>query len=262
MHSYLRSRRSFAPRRAVSAGLMSALVLLATPAFAQEPGWHAAVEANASSFFGATSQTLTALAGSASHDGEGFTADAQLKFRYGEAEDENAVKFVNARGLSVTTSVDVAPHGRFSPFVLFSGETSLEARIASRLSGGAGAKWIFAKTSTGTASMSLAVLGERTAALADTIAKSIASVARYSWRVKMNQQLDDRVSLSHVTSYAPIVNAPSQYTITSTTVGSYALSKPVALTVTFTDNYDSQAVLRGAPGNNSGSLLFGVRGSF
>jgi hypothetical protein len=110
--------------------------------------------------------------------------------------------------------------------------------------------------------VSFAVLGERTAALADTVAHEIVGVARYSWRVKMDQRLDDRVSLSHVTFYAPIVNAPSQYTITSTTVGSYALSKPVALTVTFTDNYDSQAILRGAPGNNNGSLLFGVRGSF
>jgi hypothetical protein len=38
--------------------------------------------------------------------------------------------------------------------------------------------------------------------------------------------------------------------------------EPVALTLTFTDHFDSQAVLRGAPGNNTGASLFGIRGSF
>lgn len=262
MHSSHSHSRFLTRGRRAAIGL--AVVALQFPgiAVAQQPGWHSVIEANASTFFGATSQTLTALAAAVSHGGEGFTADAHVKFRYGEAEDANKVKSVNARGVSVSTSVDIAPHGRFSPFVLFDGETSLEARIASRLSGGAGAKWVFAKTDGGAASLSLAVLGERTAALADTLSPRIKGVARYSWRVKMDQRLDDKFSVSHATFYAPIVNAPEQFTVTSTTVGSYALSKPVALTVTFTDNYDSQAVLRGAPGNNNGSLLFGVRGSF
>ncbi|HVX39269.1 MAG TPA: DUF481 domain-containing protein [Gemmatimonadaceae bacterium] len=252
----------FARRWLAPLALAIAAFQLPSPVLAQNPGWHSVLEANASTFFGATSQTLTALAADVSHGGEGFTADAHFKFRYGEAEDAKKVKSVNARGVSVSTSVDVAPHGRFSPFVMFTGETSLEARIESRFSGGAGAKWMFAKSSTGSASVSLAVLGERTAALADTLTSRIKGVARYSWRVKMDQRLDDKVSVSHATFYAPIVNSPEQFTVTSTTVGSYALSKPVALTVTFTDNYDSQAELRGAPGNNNGSLLFGVRGSF
>ncbi len=262
MHSSRRCPGSFARRWLVRAGIALASLPLPDRAFAQDAGWHSVVEANASTFFGATSQTLSALAASVSHDGDAFSADANLKFRYGEAEDANKVKFVNARGIGIATSLDIAPHDRFSPFLLATGETSLEARIASRFSGGAGAKWVFAKSNTGSASVSLAVLGERTAALNDTLAASITGVARYSWRLKMSHRLDERLAVSHVTFYAPIVNAPSQYTVVTTTVGSYALSKPVALTLTFTDSYDSQANLRGAPGNNTGSLLFGVRGSF
>ncbi len=228
---------------------------------AQKAGWHSTVEANASTLFGATSQTLMSLAAGLSHTGDGFSSDATFAFRYGESEDDQRVKFVNARGWAVNLSVDGTPNGRVSPFVSASTEASLEKRIASRSSGGVGAKWVFAKSNTGSANISAAILGERTVALSDT-AVSATSVARWSWRVKMVQRIDDRLSLSHVTYYGPRFNVPSQYTITSTSVGSFAINKAVALTLTFNDNFDSQARQRGAPTNNDGSLLFGVRGTF
>jgi hypothetical protein len=228
----------------------------------QQQGWHSVVEANASTLFGATSQTLTALAGDVSDNRDHLAADFNVKFRYGEAEDANRVKFVNARGIDIAASADIAPKERFSPFFLGAGQTSLEARIASRVSGGAGAKWTFAKSNTGSASLSLALLGERTAALADTLGRSVETNLRYSWRVKMDQRIDDKLSVSHVTFYAPIASALSRYTITSTTVASYAVRKPLALTLTFSDNYDSQAASRGASENNNGAVLFGVRGTF
>lgn len=241
--------------------LIVLLLSHSTAAFAQESAWHATVEANASTLFGASSQTLTSAALGLSHVGEGFTADARLAFHYGESEDENQIKFVAARGWSATASVDGTPQGRFSPFFSLAAEASLEKRLASRRSAGAGAKWVFARSSSGSASVSVAILGERTVALSDT-AIPPTRAARWSWRMKMQQKVDDRLSFTHVTFYAPFVNAPAQYTITSTSVGSYAITKAVGLALTFTDNYDSQARLRGAPTNNDGSLLFGVRGTF
>jgi hypothetical protein len=248
--------------------VLSLTALMAASAFqrtagAQAPtvGWHSIVEANASTLFGATSQTLTALAGTISHTSDEFTADAGLKFRYGESEDANRVKFVNARGWELTTSVDVLPKTRLSPFFFASSEASLEKRIDNRSAGGVGAKWIFAQSNTGTASLSLAVLGEHTAPLSDTAVAST-NVARFSWRIKMTQKVDDRLSVSHVTFYAPVVNAPGRYTITSTSVGAFSFNKAVALTLTFTDNFDSEARGRGAPSNNDGSLLFGIRGAW
>ena len=254
-----------APRRIRAAlyAVATVAVIETTPnaARAQERPWRSEIEANASALFGATSQTLAALTTALSHDGKALSANASFKFRYGESEDQDRVKFVSARGWAVTTSVDFTPKDRFSPFFFASVEASLEKAIANRRAGGAGAKWVFAKSNTGSASVSLAILGERTAALSDT-AVAPTRVARWSWRAKMNQRVDDRLSLTHVTFYAPIVNAPSQYTITSTSVGSYAINKTVALTLTFTDNYDSQARMRGARANNDGSLLFGIHGTF
>ncbi len=230
-------------------------------ALAQRDGWHSAVEANASTLFGASSQTLAALAAALSHGGEGFTADASFKFRYGESEDVNHIKFVSTRGWAATISVDATPKGRLSTFFSGAAEASLEKRIASRRSGGVGEKWVFAKSNTGSANLSVALLGERTVALSDTAVEPV-SVARWSWRVKTDQRVADKLTFTHITFYSPIFNAPSQFTINSTSVGSYAINKTMAFTLTFTDNYDSQASSRGAPTNNDGSFLFGVRASF
>ena len=105
------------------------------------------------------------------------------------------------------------------------------------------------------------MLGERTATLSDT-AIPATRVARWSWRVKTEHKVHDNLSLSHVTFYAPVINAPAHFTIASTSVGAYSINPAVAFTLTFTDNYDAQAVTRGAPSNNDGALLFGVRGTF
>ena len=80
--------------------------------------------------------------------------------------------------------------------------------------------------------------------------------------MKTKQHVGERVGFTHVTFYAPQVNAFDRYTITSTSMGSYSMTKAVALTLTFIDNFDSQARSRGALANNDGSLLFGVRGKF
>ena len=230
-------------------------------AFAQKTGWNSTVEANGNVLFGATSQTLTSLDGDFAHSGPGFSADLGIKFRYGESEDEQQVKFVSSRSWAATMSVDIRPQARVSPFAFGSAGASLEKRIDHRESGGVGAKWTFAQTNTGKASVSLAVLGERTLPLSDTLTHAT-SLARWSWRVKLNQRVDDRISFTHVTFYQPAIDALSRYIFTSTSVGSYAINTGVALTLTFTDNYDSDARARGARANNDGSLLFGVRATF
>ncbi len=234
------------------------LLAIAPPARAQKPRWNSILEASASALFGASSQTVGAFTAGVSHNGAMFDADASVKFRYGEAEDQEKGTFVTTRSWIVATSIDALPDGRVSPFFFGSAESSLEKRIAGRYSGGAGAKWVPAKSSTGLASVSAGLLGEYTSALSDTAIAST-TLVRWSWRLKMQQKLDDRLSLSHSTFYAPVVSAPEQYTITTTSVGSLTLTSSIALTLTFTDNYDNQARTRGAPSNNDGSLLFGIR---
>ena len=211
--------------------------------------------------FGAASQSLATAAGAVSHGGESFTADASLKFRYGESEDAQQIKFVSARGWSAAASADLTPSSRIVPFFFLSSEGSLEKRISNRSAGGIGTKWVFAKSNAGATSISLALLGERTAALSDTTIP-VESVVRWSWRVKSEYKVREQLSLSHVTFYAPVVQDPAEYTVTSTSVGAYSLNSAVALTLTFNDNYDSRARLRGAPSNNDGALLFGIRSTF
>jgi hypothetical protein len=260
-----RLRPRFRRRPRISTRVLAHAALLATlitsNAAAQPGGWSSVVEASASTLFGAMSQTLASLATTVSHDGQRLAADASMKFRYGESEGEDRNTFVSSRSWAATMAVDALPEGRVSPFILGSAEASLEKRIASRVSGGAGAKWVFAKSNTGKASVSVALLGERTAAMSDTLIPP-SSVVRWSWRAKLDQRIDERLSFTHVTFYGPVLNAPGRYTVMSTSVGSYAINKAVALTMTFVDNYDSQARARGAPTNNDGSLLFGVRGAF
>jgi hypothetical protein len=242
-----------------------ALFLLALPAATAaaqaDSGWHTTVEANASLLFGAVRQTLTASALSLAHDDDRFAASAFIRFRYGESEDDARNTFVSSRGWLLSGTGDFLPKSRVSPFFFVTSEASLEKRIDNRSSGGAGAKWTFAKSATGSASVSLALLGERTKALSDS-AIPIARLVRWSWRAKTEQRVGEKLTLSHVTFYAPQADAPSNYTITSTSSGAYALNAKMALTITFNDNYDSKARSRGALSNNDGALLFGLRSTF
>jgi hypothetical protein len=65
-----------------------------------------------------------------------------------------------------------------------------------------------------------------------------------------------------VTFYQPQVNRVSRYTIRSTTTVAADLTSRTALTLTFSDLYDSESRGRGARTNNDGQLLFGVSAAF
>ncbi|MEP6990465.1 MAG: DUF481 domain-containing protein [bacterium] len=240
--------------------LLTLTALRAAPAFAQKPGWSATVDVNASTLFGASSQTLASFAAAAKHAGTAFSGDASVRFRYGESEDAEGVKFVSARGWALAASVDGVPEGRVSPFVLVAAEQSLEKRLARRTAGGAGIKWVLSKSEAGVSSLSGAVLGERTLPLSDSLVDAT-NLVRWSWRLKAEHQIE-RLKLSHVTYYGPELRAPSQYTITTTSMASFAINSAIALTTTVTDNYDNQARVRGARSNSDGSFLFGIRATF
>ncbi len=244
----------------IRAGLSLVLFVPCSRAAAQTDGWRATVAVSGNSIFGASSQSLASFASSVSHAGSAFTSATSVEFRYGESEGADAVKFVSSRSWATTLALDVTPHGRFSPFVLGNAEASLEKRIQRRLSGGAGAKWVFSKTSRSTGSLSLALLAERTRALNDTIAPT--TLARWSWRLRFDVPAPGRLAFTHTTFYAPEFRTAERYTVKSVSTASVAISKPLSLTLTFRDNYDSQARLRGARTNNDGSVEFGIRASF
>ena len=82
-------------------------------------------------------------------------------------------------------------------------------------------------------------------------------VARWSLRVKLDRKGDDRVSFSHVTFYQPVVDDVSRYLVISTSQAAYSLTTALAVTLSLSERFDSEARGRGARSNHDGALLVG-----
>jgi hypothetical protein len=228
---------------------------------AQQLGWTTTVQANASIFFGATSQQLVAAAGNVARADSSVEADLGLQFRYGQSRGEDGDRTVQARAWLASLSFDAKPFATVSPFVFGTAEHALEKRIASRVSGGAGAKWTVARTPTGEASLSAALLGERTRAMGDGT-PGAESLLRWSFRLKTSHRVRDRLQLSHASFYQPVVNDTDRFLVLSTSVAALGVSERISFTLSLVHNYDSEARARGARANSDGQLLAGIQAAF
>jgi hypothetical protein len=233
----------------------------AAPATAPPPKpWKGSAATSASFFFGASSQRLVATSASLARRDSLVELSATVQFRYGDAADADGARFVSARGWVGALSLDVEPHAWISPFISGRVETSLEKRIALRTSGGAGTKWVLARSPTSQVDVSLAALGERTRPTADS--DSVISLLRWSSRLRWDRRLHERLRVSHTTFYQPAMSAPSQFTLQTITKASYAITDAAGITLSLTDSYDSEARTRGARSNNDGQVLAGVETRF
>ena len=244
-----------------SFAVAAAMLAATAPLGAQELGWRATLQASASVLFGATSQQLAAGAGSIARADSALETDVALQFRYGQSRTEEGDRFVSARAWLAALSLDARPFATVSPFVFGRAEHALEKRIRLRASGGAGGKWTFARSPTGEASVSAALLGERTRALGDA-APATESLLRWSLRLKTAHAVGERVTVSHTSFWQPVVNDASRYLLLSTTVAAFGVTDRVSLTLSLVDNYDSEARARGARSNNDGQFLAGVQAAF
>lgn len=243
-------------------GAVAALVvLLPVTLRAQDTGWAGTLAASASLFFGASSQRLVATSASLARADSGLSLSNSVQFRYGEASEANGTRFVNARAWLASSSLDLVPTARLTPFVFATVESSLEKRIASRLSSGAGAKRVLTRSPAGEASLSLALLGEWTRPLEPTMELST-RLLRWSSRAKFKRKLQERLTVSHTTYYQPEVSAVHRFTLTSLTEAAYAMTDAIAVTFSLADSYDSEARRRGALDNNDGQLLVGLQSKF
>lgn len=242
-----------------------AIAVAAAPILAQdEDRWTVSGELGASLFFGNTEQaTLTSRVSAELADSvRELSADA--RFAYGEATGADEEPFVIKRSWQVGLSYDHHPFESWSPFVTGTLESSFEKRIEQRYNLGAGGKYTLDRTPSRRVDLSVALLAERTnpsdnmAGPADT-----ELLARWSARLRARRSLaEDRLTLSHETFYGPEFSHFSDFTLTTTTSAAYQLNQVVALKLTFVDNYDSEAVGRGARTNNDGQLFFSVLSSF
>lgn len=240
---------------------LAALVLLPAPAGAQDVGWSIENTISGSLFFGNTRQTLITTRSSIGHADSTFELKGTVRFTYGEISDENDEPFVSKRSWIGTLSYDHHPFARYSTFLTSTLETSLEKRIDFRYDFGVGEKLTFVRTETTSADVSVALLGERTW-FPPTVPDEAQSLLRWSARGRYRRQMNDRVRVSHETSYAPVVNDVERYTITSTTSMAVRLARYADLNVSFLDNYDSEAKARGARAYNDGQLVLGIQTAF
>jgi hypothetical protein len=262
-------RRTFARTRATARGraiplwfIATLLLGIAAPRLsAQDVGWSIENAISGSLFFGNTRQTLITTRSSVGHADSAFELKGSVRFTYGESSNEDDDTFVSKRSWIGSLNYDHRPFARYSTFLISTVETSLEKRIDFRYDFGIGEKLTFVRTGTTRADVSLALLGERTL-LPPTLPDETETLLRWSARARYRRQMNDRVRVSHETSYAPVAHAFGRYTVSSTTSLAIRLARYADLDVSFTDNYDSEAKSRGARSYNDGQLVLGVVTAF
>ena len=244
--------------RVIAPCLAAALLVLPLTTRAQELGWDAKAEANASLFFGNTRQTTLGTRYSVGRADSTFEIETDGQFTYGEAETAERRQYVTKRSWRAALTTDYRPFARVSPFALASVESSFEKRIDRRYSAGAGAKLVFIRTERSLLDFSLALLAERSL-LPDTAGPRIEQTqARYSARFRATRSIGERVTATHETFYRPEARALDHFTFTSRTAIAVRMAAGLAFQASFLDNYDSEARRRGARSNNDGELLFGL----
>jgi hypothetical protein len=250
------------PPAGLAPAVLAPAVLAPAVLAAQEVGWDVKAEAAASAFFGNTRQSTLGTRLTAGRADSTVEVKTDGEFTYSETERDARRMVVSKRSWRTGLTADYRPFARVSPFVLATVESSLEKRIDRRYSGGAGARYSFARTERTASDLSLAVLAERSL-LPDTAGPRIEqTLARYSARFRLDRQFDERLSLAHLTFYRPEVSTPERFTFTSRTSLAYKVTTSLSLQLSFLDNYDSEARERGARSNNDGELLFGLAATF
>ncbi len=220
--------------------------------------WTASALANASIFFGNTQQQITGVDGKVARVDSAYGLNTELQMLYGEASVDGGPRTVTKRTWLGTAAITFRPLAPFSSFLTTTYESNLEKRIALRYSMGAGAKWNIHHTAATDANLSLSLSAERTIPLDSTVQFPEQRILRFSWVAKYRHAFDERVQITHATSWQPSATGVSQFLVSSNTELRYKMNGTVSLSLALTDNYDSGALDRGARTYNDGQMLFGV----
>ena len=232
---------------------------------AQQVGWSGAVEANGSLFFGNVRDRVVAGRVHAAKADSTLEIRGDARWTYSDAARDGEERRVSGRTAFGSLGADYKPFARYSPFWFGAIESSLQQRIDQRLSTGVGAKLTFYREKSNDASVSVAVLAERTRPRVDADATEPAEVTRrrrWSLRGRVRQALTDGITFSHTTFYHPALTRANRFTVNSTTALAAKMTTKVSFTMTLVDVYDSEARARGAREYNDGQLLFGFKTEF
>ena len=234
-----------------------------SPLGAQALGWSGTAEASGNLLYGAARSRVASASVAVGRADSALQVRADAQLTYADARDADGRSSVTARAVRSTVAVDRRPFARFSPFALGAVETGYQQRIASRVSGGAGAKYTFHRRGDDDVSLSLALLAEHTRVLDPAPGERATNGrVRWSWRGRIRRRLTDVLRLTHVTFYQPAVDRPARYTVDSNTALALAVTRAWSFTASLHERYDSEARARDARSNHDGQVLFGVRAAF
>ncbi len=240
--------------------LLATACASATHAHAQdaeiERRWSGRTQLNGSLLFGDTEQRVFGALGALSRADSLLEFNGSLQTLYGEASLEDGERAVIKRLWLGSLTADWRPNDTWSPFVLATVETNLEKRILSRFNTGAGVKYTARRTEAQEISVSVALLDERIRP--DTPDARSTRLTRWSNRLRVRHAFDSRTRVSHITFWRPSATAIDRYLVQSTTEVAVGLSARTALTLSLLNNYDSEAVSRGARTYNDGQVLLGL----
>ncbi len=229
------------------------------PALPQPPNvWRGSALANASFLFGNNQQQIVGVDGKLARVDSSLGLAGELQTLYGEASVNAGPRAVTKRLWLATITANFKPLAPVSSFITTTFESNLEKRIASRYSLGAGAQWAIHRTKATDASLSLSLSAEQTIPMDSIVHFPDQRIARFSWLARFHHSFDERLDLSHSTSWQPSASDVSQFLVSSNTEFRYRMNGTVSLSMSFTDNYDSGAVERGARSYNDGQMLFGI----
>lgn len=220
--------------------------------------WSGTIQANGSVLFGNTEQRIVGGKITVARGDSVMELGAELQTLYGEGSVEGQEPQVVKRLWLGALSLDWRPYARLSPFMYGSVESNLEKRIAQRYSLGIGVKQTFVSREGTEASLSAALIEERTVPRAEAPDPSAVRLERWSLRARARHAFNDRVRASHVTFWKPEVRATDRYLIQSTSELIFQLTEAMSFSILLVDNYDSEARTRGARVYNDGQLLFGI----
>jgi hypothetical protein len=237
-------------------------LLLIAPSLSAQSRRKIEGELSGSVFFGNTEQTVASTRAQFERSDSGYTFRTLARFNYGELTTPATTTIVNKRSWEAGANYDFRPYADFTPFVKVGYETSLENRIARRYSLGTGARYNIVRTPATDVIFSLGAAGEGTRPLAPGDSRGTITLARGSSTLKLRRAFSERVTFTSETAYQPALTESDDYTITTTNTLKSALARFAALTLTFRDNYDSQAVRRGARVKNDGEILLGLLTTF
>jgi hypothetical protein len=167
---------------------------------------------------------------------EDFRLDLSYETRYGRSEGE-----VIARNHYGSIAFDLTPEETVSPFLFADAERDPFKRLAARLSGGAGAKYTAWSRERGEGSISLGLLYSREdfTPTAEGERTPSRSVARWSLRVRGDEQLRPGANVRHTSFFQPVWGEMADYLLRSETSLRIRLMERLALNVGLQMNRNS-----------------------